>query len=360
MRKKWEKSDGYHEFLTFRDHDRQIISVRQENMKNTIIPILTILIILIPLFLFPENLQKPEKQILRFFDINGNQIDLSKTENRAILLLFFNPSSSQHKGILVYAHVLNNKYKKMGLQIIGLASKEREKIKQLSEYFSFPLILDEEKKIHNKFNIGDCCGGTVLLDQEKNIKFRTQRVLLSKENLRQIIEKELLGNIKYDFVPVEQNFFFLRQKAPKINLHDIKSNNKLNLTDFREKFLIVTFFSSVCRTCSSGSRIYSLAKLKNDLKKKLRKDDYKILLVFMNPFNISDINDWEKSIPMPFAKYIAQDIFSDEEKYITNNSKKTDPLTIVLNERKEVVFLEEPGMKNEVVMQNIKKVIGGS
>jgi len=98
----------------------------------------------------------------------------------------------------------------------------------------------------------------------------------------------------------------------------------------------------------------------DDLKKKLRKDDYKILLVFMNPFNISDINDWEKSIPMPFAKYIAQDIFSDEEKYITNNSKKTDPLTIVLNERKEVVFLEEPGMKNEVVMQNIKKVIGGS
>jgi len=44
----------------------------------------------------------------------------------------------------------------------------------------------------------------------------------------------------------------------------------------------------------------------------------------MNPFNISDIKEWEKSTSMPFTKYIAQDIFSDEEKYITNNSKKSD------------------------------------
>jgi len=160
---------------------------------------LTFLIILIPFSSIKENLQKPEKQSIMFFDINGNQLDLSRTKNKTVLLLFFDPSNSQHKGILVYAQVLNNKYKNLGLEIIGLASKERKVIKQLSEYFSFPLILDKEKNIHNQFKIGDCCGGTVLLDQKGEIKFRTHRVLLSKENLRQIVEKELLGNISYDF-----------------------------------------------------------------------------------------------------------------------------------------------------------------
>ena len=74
-------------------------------MKNKHILILIILVTLIPSSAIPENFLKSEKQTLMFFDINRNQIDLSKTENRAILLLFFDPSSSQHKGILVYAQV---------------------------------------------------------------------------------------------------------------------------------------------------------------------------------------------------------------------------------------------------------------
>lgn len=241
-----------------------------------------------------------------------------------------------------------------------MASKERKVIKQLSEYFSFPLILDKEKNIHNQFKIGDCCGGTVLLDQKGEIKFRTHRVLLSKENLRQIVEKELLGNISYDFEPAEQTFFSLHQKVQEIILYDIQSNTKMNFADFKEKFLIVTFFSSVCRTCASGSRIISLASLIKGLKKEHRRDDYKILLIFMSPFNNNDIKEWKKSTLMPFSKFISsQDIFSDEEKYITDSSKKSDPLTIVLNEKREVVFLEKPQMKNELVMKNIKKVVGG-
>jgi len=80
--------------------------VRLKNIKNKHILVLIILETLIPSSVIPENFQKSEKQTLMCFDINRNQVDLSKTENRAILLLFFDPSSSQHKGILVYAQVL--------------------------------------------------------------------------------------------------------------------------------------------------------------------------------------------------------------------------------------------------------------
>jgi peroxiredoxin len=297
-------------------------------------------------------------QELKFFDIKGKLIDLTKQEKKAVLILFFDPSNSYQKGVLVYAQVLHKKYKNRGLWILGIANKEKEKINTFYKkgYFTFPLIFDNND-IHNQFNICNDCAATILLDQENNIKFKTPRILISKENLRQIVEKEILGKISYDFKPVEHSFFILNQKAENISLEDTKSKNVMHFIDFREKYLIATFFSSVCSSCASGRRINTLVNLENDLKKKLRKEDYRILLIFMNPFDINDIKEWEKSVFMPFGKYISEDIFSDEEKYITNDAKKRDPLTIILNEQRNVVFLE--GLENEenIIMKNIKKTI---
>ena len=67
-------------------------------------------------------------QELKFFDIKGKLIDLTKQEKKAVLILFFDPTDSYQKGVLVYAQVLYEKYKNMGLQILGIANKEKEKI----------------------------------------------------------------------------------------------------------------------------------------------------------------------------------------------------------------------------------------
>jgi hypothetical protein len=47
---------------------------------------------------------------------------------------------------------------------------------------------------------------------------------------------------------------------------------------------------------------------------------------------------------MPFEKFMAGYLFSEEEKYITDPSQKNDPLTIILNKKRNVVFIEEAGI----------------
>lgn len=64
----------------------------------------------------------------------------------------------------------------------------------------------------------------------------------------------------------------------------------------------------------------------------------------MGPFDIEDVLEWEKIIPMPFEKYFSDYLFSEEEKYITDPSQKNDPLTIILNKKRNVVFIEEAGI----------------
>ncbi len=57
---------------------------------------------------------------------------------------------------------------------------------------------------------------------------------------------------------------------------------------------------------------------------------------------------------MPFEKFISQDIFIEEEKYITDDSLKTDPLALVLNRERIVVSLEN---KADILEHEILKSI---
>jgi len=61
---------------------------------------------------------------------------------------------------------------------------------------------------------------------------------------------------------------------------------------------------------------------------------------------------------MPFDKYISlEKIFSDEEEYITDSSIKTDPLTILMMDNKEIEFIENVGMKEIEICKEIEKIL---
>ncbi len=170
---------------------------------------------------------------------------------------------------------------------------------------------------------------------------------------KELVEKEVLGKINYEVkIPEGSRIFKLNRITPKLILHDAKTGETKDFWDFEEKYLIVSFFAFVCGMCKSGKGIETLKTFYKNLKNK--RINYKIVLAFSEPFDREDIPKWEACVEMPFEKFISQDIFIEEEKYITDDSLKTDPLALVLNRERIVVSLEN---KADILEHEILKSI---
>lgn len=288
-------------------------------------------------------------------DIKDKQVEISNRQNKILALLFFKSTVTKHKTLLAYAQVVYNKFKDKGLSIFGITEKKESIGENLESTISFPLIVDSSKKITKTFNVGDCCGGTVIFNRNGKIKFNTP-ALVSPETFRQLIELEVLGKITYDVpAPLKRNLFVKDKKAPGIKLEEVYSKKVTNFSSIREKNLIVTFLSSVCGVCRTGSRVKNLVKLREILQK--HQKEVKVILVFFKPFDEKDIEEWESHIEMPFEKYISANIYSDEENYITDESLKSNPFTIVINDAGKVLFSERRGMSETQLFEEITKLI---
>jgi peroxiredoxin len=311
------------------------------------------------LFGFRLNASLPEKIIdFKAVDIYGNNVPLSA--NNKILLLFFDPSNVYDKMKLFYAAALDSKLKKYGLQIIGIAKGECPDPDNFVQQGSiqFPLVADKEYKIHERFGVTQCCGATLLIDETKKIKFFLP-TLMEPDNLRQLLEKETRGKIDYHQDRVKQEVFVINKKVPDILLTVPGTGEDVSFDSMHEDRLVVTFFSSLCGMCKTGKRIRTLIDMEQELTSLAKADGLKFVLVFMGPFNEEDIMEWEKIIPMPFDKYITGYLFSNEEKYISDPAKKNDPLTIILDKRRSVIFIEEVGIGETRFHNALLRFTGG-
>ena len=276
---------------------------------------------------------------LKTVDIYGNSVSLSAGNTN--LLLFFNLSNTYDKMTLFYAAALDSKLKKHGLRIIGIAKGDSPGLDNFAQRsgIRFPLVADKDYRIHEQFGVTQCCGATVLVDKTKKIKFFMPRLMESR-NLRQLMEKETRGTIDYHFSRVKQDVFTINKQIPDIPLTELGTGEKVSFDSMGGNQLAVTFFSSLCGMCKTGRRIRTLIDIEQELNSKGNGGEFKFALVFMGPFDSEDIFEWEKRIPMPFEKYVTGYLFSEEEKYITDPGKKNDPLTIVLDKERKVIFIE--------------------
>ncbi len=156
-------------------------------------------------------------------DINGNLFALSQERGKNILILFFNPLYMADKFKLIYAEVLFKRYKERGFKVVGISNSNRIITREFSKKckLTFPIIADEEKKIHKLFKIEDCCGGFVFLNKEGKIEFYSKN-LISEEEMRQLVEKNVLGKINYYFQkPPEQTVFVEGKELPNLVLYII-------------------------------------------------------------------------------------------------------------------------------------------
>lgn len=285
---------------------------------------------------------------IEFFDINNELISFSNIKNKTLLILFFDPLNTYHKERLIYAQVLRNKYDSNRIEVIGVCSSNKDACRELfvTGRFSFRFAFDKGEGIQRAFGINECCGGTVLADRDKIIKFQSS-LLLNSENLRQLVEKELTGRIVYDFPALKRiSIQAIEQRLKNMAFLDLNSGKIRHMSSFSSAdsdYIVLTFFSGFCPSCRSGMRIATLKRLENAYT--LNRIEAKSILVFPRPFNERDISEWEKFVPMPFDKYISfEDIFSDEEKYITDMAKKVDPLTLVLDQGADIIYAERLGL----------------
>lgn len=316
--------------------------ISPEKRKIAIILCL-IIVFLFHLKLFGNNLKTtPIKSsspvVLNSIDINGKKV--STQNNKASLILFFNPLNTNQKMILSYARILFNKYHSNGLMIIGISTQDKATLKEFSKEgcITFPLISDPKSLIFERFKMKNCCGGTIVINKEGSIKFSLAN-LVENNTLRQLIEKELIGNPIYNSsLPKKSELFKLNNPAPPIHLLEITSKEVMNFGNFGEDYLMVTFFSTMCPACKTGRRVSLLKEIDRELRK--NHVMYKSILVFFRPFDKNDISNWEKSIEMPYDKFLSDDIFSEDERYFCDGTIIPDPFTILLDKKRKVIYLE--------------------
>lgn len=291
-------------------------------------------------------------------DIKGNYIDFITKKNSTTLLIFFDPLNTEHKGKLVYAQVLYNKFKIHGLEVIGISSKDRIVTEdfQIRGKLTFSIIADRDQKIYEKFQLNNCCGGILLVSNNKQILFQTQN-LVQNENLRQLVEKALFGEISYE---LQVKHSTISERMPLIIsallMRKKYSSEFKSIWDFKEDYLVLTFFSSMCSFCKSGNRVRILRILSKWYQENRIKPDIRFILVFFEPYDENDIEFWEQKMEMPFDIYISEDFFTDEEKYITDQSIKLDPLTLVLNKKREVIFLKDARTNEKEILGSLKDI----
>jgi hypothetical protein len=63
----------------------------------------------------------------------------------------------------------------------------------------------------------------------------------------------------------------------------------------------------------------------------------------MNPLDNRDIDDYQNYFPMPYRKYFSRYIFSEDEIYLTDDSLKKDPFTVILDGSGKIIFVEITG-----------------
>ncbi len=289
---------------------------------------------------------------LKLVDLDGHIVPMDKVNDKYILFLYFDSLRLRDKEILSYAEVLYRKYKHNGLKILGICSGNEAGCREFRSRagFSFPFILDRENVLKHFLNVDYCCGATLLIEKNGVIKFRSP-LLISQENLRQLLEKEIKGKIDYNLPPplisvrdIKKRLFSL--SFIDLETHEIKQIK--NLVNF--DFTIMNFYFNFCPGCKQARRNITLKTLKEaTLNYKIKAE---IFIIFPSFYTDKDIIEVTKYIDFPFPKLIYfGDFFSDNEKYVAEPSKKLDQLILVLDTNFNIVFMESPD-QDELFIQN--------
>lgn len=284
-------------------------------------------------------------------------ISFLKTEGVTKLILFLDPRNLQDREILSFAHVLSKKYEGRGLRILCVVSGEPFTMPlAFRDRLAVDFFVDKEKKLREALEIGGCCGGTVLLDSGNQVRFRSM-ALMGKSNLRQLVEKELLGSAA-DTVKIRFNPELIdSQRILDLPLYEPVSGSINPIRDISGgDFTVLSFFSSLCPSCHAGERNETIKSL--DIRLSGNNAKIRWINIFPAYFEPKDITDLEPYLSIPFEKYIAvEDLLSEEDQYLIDISERPDPLTIILNRKNDIIYREIAGLRESEFFNSVLRAL---
>jgi|GEM_PF-1472271 len=293
-------------------------------------------------------------------DIDGYPIDFSFPKKNATLVFFCNPQNILHREIASYINLLYRRYRNRGFDAVGFSNQDLSATRELRAYndFSYRLVSDEKSEYPKYFQVKTCCGGAVLIGKNSNILFKTSS-LPSMENLRQLIEKEILGKITYEFPPIPSHIKTLGNRVLDLPLLDISTSQLTSLAQISRNPLVATFISSYCSICDSGKRIDLLKRVSKQFISTGSNVDF--IVIFSKPYSERDLLEMENRGEIPFRKFISyEDAFSETEKYITDGDKKLDPVTIIVHKDRSIEIINTLGIEEAKIVEKLFALINSA
>lgn len=284
----------------------------------------------------------------KFFDIHGNEINNNYCKEKFNIFIFFNPSILTHKMLIKYAQIIFDRYQKNNLNIIGISFSEINEALIIKNICSikFPLIADSNGYIHRLFKKQDCCGGFLFTYPDGNLIFDSN-ILPNEESFRQLVEKNIVGSIDYNFENYVCNYSFKKGDIfPDQLIINTLNGEIIKLSEITNSLLIMTFFTSFCSSCRQYDRINTLLKIKKKWK------DF-IILGFLEPFELKDVREIPNITRIPFKKFIFKNFLSNDQIYVTDDKLKPNPWTIIIDETRRIIFVERPMMTEMELLKAI-------
>lgn len=291
----------------------------------------------------------PENGPSKITDISGHEVQFTAPGRSLTILLFFNPRNFTHKALAAFTQVLTDRHKDKGVFTLGIIPSTDD-IESLKDVVRFPLIHDSRGGLHKQYGFENCCGGLVLLEGNGAVFF--SQTLLNPETLRQLTEKQVLGEIHYEqSAEKTQQLFSTGGRIPELTLRHPASGRSASLRQLAGKKTLISFFSSMCPSCRSGARIKNLKHIRERFQGQEQAPE--IIVVFFTPADDDDVKQMAASLEIPFDIYITGNFLTPDEQYITDSDARLDPFSVIISPEGSVLYAETAATPEETVMEEI-------
>jgi hypothetical protein len=229
-------------------------------------------------------------------DYKGQRVDWDK---RWALFIFSKIDSYEGIRNIKYANVLSRRFESADLAVVAfVAGSSRPQLQTLVESsgLSYPIVTDNDGTWGNRLALGEHPFGIFIVDPQGKIKFTSTHA--EPDDLRQLIEKYLVGNIEYA-PPGGVPPLKVGQKLPAVLLEDLRGHQQVRLEGLKDRVIVI--FTARCPACSLETYLTSYRYLE----KQLPKTSQIPLLIFSSKFSGKEITDTAGRLDIRAGLYMA-------------------------------------------------------
>jgi peroxiredoxin len=277
-------------------------------------------------------------------DINGNPVDMRSLRGRIVLLEFLSPELF-YDGLdfWSYSNLLARKYLDDGfVSILILNEKKFEpsKVKRtLSEVGAeSSVLLGGSKELNSLFGLQFGSLAAVLVDSASVVRF-AQPTLLDNDTKRQLVEKLVLGNIRYSFESEKGSEYPFQpdHRMPDLQLERIGVEEKLTFRELAAGPKICFLFTAACTQCEITKFFNALVQIRESLEGRIAREN--LLIIFRDDLTEQEIKKYLDDYEVGMPVYQTSDLQNLTSEYVTRKTESLRPKVILVDESGTVRYL---------------------